>query len=65
MEKRVTLRQENIQAIEMWDSISASVSDKFVTIFRMYKLGEKEQTDMVLLSPEEARELAKFLKENL
>lgn len=65
MEKRLTLRQENIPAIELWESISASVSDKYVTLFRIHKLGKDERSDMVLLSVEEAKELAKFLKENL
>ena len=65
MEKRLELRQENIQAIEMWDSISASVYDNYVTLFRFYKLGKEERSDMIILNLEEAKELAKFLKENL
>lgn len=65
MEKRLKLRQESIQTIELWDSISASVSDKYVTIFRMYTLGKEERSDMIMLTLEEAEELAKFLKENL
>lgn len=65
MEKRLKLRQKNIPAIELWESISASASDKYVTLFRMHKLGEDEQSDMIMLTLEEAKELAKFLKENL
>ena len=65
MEKRLKLRQENIPAIELWESISASASDKYVTLFRMHKLGKDEQSDMIMLTLEEAKELAKFLKENL
>ena len=65
MEKRVTIRQENIPAIELWDSVSASVSDKYLTIFRMRKQGKEERSDMIMLSLEEAKELAEFLKENL
>lgn len=65
MEKRVTIRQESIPAIELWDSISASVSDKYLTIFRMYKQGEEERSDMIMLNIQEARELLKFLEENL
>lgn len=64
-EKRITLRQDSIPAIEMWESISASVSDKYLTIFRMYKQGKDERSDMVLLSIEEAKELLNFLKENV
>ena len=65
MEKRLKLRQENIPAIELWESISASASDKYVTLFRMHKLGKDEQSDMIMLTLEEAKELAKFLKANL
>lgn len=65
MEKRLRLRQENIPAIELWESITASVSDNYVTLFRIHKLGKDERSDMVLLSLEEAKELAKFLEENL
>lgn len=64
-EKRITLRQDNIPAIEMWESVSVSVSDKFLTIFRMYQQGKVERSDMIMLNLEEAKELAKFLKENL
>ena len=65
MEKRLELRRENIPAIDLWESISASVSDKYVTLFRMHKLGKEERSDMIMLTLEEAKELAKFLKENL
>ena len=64
-EKRITLRQDNIPAIEMWESVSVSVSDKFLTIFRMYKQGKTERSDMVMLNIEEAKELLNFLKENV
>lgn len=65
MEKRLKLRQENIPAIELWESISASASDKYITLFRMHKLGKDEHSDMIMLTLEEAKELAKFIKENL
>ena len=65
MEKRLELRREDIPAIELWESITASVSDNYVTLFRIHKLGKDERSDMVLLSLEEAKELAKFLEENL
>ena len=65
MEKRLVLKRESIQAIDLWESISASVSDKYVTLFRIHRLGEGEKTDMIMLSLEEAKELAKFLEENL
>ena len=65
MEKRLVLKRESIQAIDLWESISASISDKHVTVFRIHRLGEEEKTDMIMLSLEEAKELAKFLEENL
>lgn len=65
MEERITIRQENIPAIELWDSISASVSDKYLTIFRMYKQGKEERSDMIMLNIQEARELLNFLKESV
>ena len=65
MEKRLVLKRESIQAIDLWESISASVSDKHVTVFRMHKLGKEERLDMIMLTIEEAKELAKFLEENL
>lgn len=65
MEKRLELRQKSIPAIEFWESITASVSDKYLTLFRIYQQGEKERSDMVMLNLEEAKELRDFLNEKL
>ena len=62
----VKLRQERIEAIELWDSASASLSEHSLTISRLYKLGSKEERfDFLLFNLEEAKELRDFLNENL
>lgn len=62
----VKLRQERIQAIELWDSASASLSEHYLTISRLYRLGsEEERFDFILFNLEEAKELRDFLNENL
>lgn len=62
----VKLRQEWIQAIELWDSASASLSENYLTISRLYRLGSKEERfDFLLFNLEEAKELRDFLNENL
>ena len=64
MEERVKLRDDSVPAIDLTDLASASLSDKFLTISRMYKQGEKESFDFILLNLEEARRLYGFLSEN-
>ena len=62
----VKLRQERIQAIELWDSASASLSEYYLTISRLYKLGSNEERfDFLMFNLEEAKELRDFLNENL
>lgn len=62
----VKLRQERIQAIELVDSASASLSEHHLTISRLYKLGsDEERFDFLLFNLEEAKELRDFLNENL
>lgn len=61
----VQLRNHKIPAIDLTDLASASVSDHFLTLSRLYRYDGKQIHDFLLLDLEEAKQLQKFLNEQL
>lgn len=59
--EEVKLRDDRVPAIDLADLASASLSDKFLTISRLYKQGDKESFDFILLNKKEAQKLYDFL----
>lgn len=59
------LRRDMIPDADIMDVKTVSLSKHFLTVYSHTKVGETENSDMVMLNIKEATELLKFLKENL
>lgn len=61
MRTEVKIRNERESSIDFADIITVEKGTHFTSITRFHRLGDKNGLDMILLTPEETKEMAKAL----